>query len=84
MNTKHQRPHKVLLMEEILHELMENIHFSQVFMDNRWCRISAINSMTGRQSNLRGICLRSLLVQPPDFDSRKFEPRDFDSENIRK
>ena len=37
--------HAELLMEGILHQLIWRIsHFSECFIDSRWCRISSINS----------------------------------------
>jgi len=46
---KTPKPEEVLLMEEILHQLIgSSSHSLQGFMHPRWCRISAINRMTGR------------------------------------
>ena len=36
-------------MAEILHQLIGSLsHYLQGFIHHRWCRISSINSMTGR------------------------------------
>ena len=48
VGTNHQLVEKIeiLLMAEILHQLICNLsHYLQGFIDPRWCRISAINSM---------------------------------------
>ena len=43
----------ILLMEEILHQLIGSLsHYLQGFIDPRWCRISAINSITFTQCGL--------------------------------
>ena len=47
VNNKHVRIHeKILLMEEILHQLIGSLpQYLQTFLHPRWCRISSINSI---------------------------------------
>ena len=46
---------KLLLMEEILHQLIDSLsHYLQDFINPRWCRISSINSiMASTWKNLK-------------------------------
>ena len=49
---------KLLLMEEILHQLILSLsHYLQAFIHPRWSRISSINSITPPTWIFKGLCL---------------------------
>ena len=65
--------HKILLMEEILHQLIWTIcYYLQGFIYLRWCRISSINSMNSPRlwSNLSNLSMKDLVIF--DFEHLNF------------
>ena len=63
--TSRSNAHRILLMEEILHQLISSLsHYLQGFIHPRWCRISSINRMTKNSYHTRSWSLLSLSSHP--------------------